>query len=363
MRSKSVLPSIFFLMALLLAGCSPIGDKAASLSMIYGGAAVLSLVLLVGYCAAAKNKDPWYLLLFSSVLVVNLGYYALCISGTLDEALLANRLSYLGSVFLPFSMFMIILNVTHIRYRKWLPGLLLGICAAVFLIAASPGYLDIYYREVTLERINGVTVLNKVYGPLHGVYLFYLLGYFTAMVSFIIYATLKEKIDSLAYAVLLAIAVFVNIGVWLIEQLVRIDFEMLSISYIISESFLLGLNMLITETELRREQPRTELPKAPAPELEPPAEQPPKLEPPRSAVDQAQLDRFASGLAELTPKEQTVLKCYAEGMTTAQIMEELSIKENTLKFHNKNLYGKLGVSSRKQLLVVYKIYNSLQTTE
>jgi len=31
-------------------------------------------------------------------------------------------------------------------------------------------------------------------------------------------------------------------------------------------------------------------------------------------------------------------------------MNTLNIKENTLKYHNKNLYGKLGVSSRKQLL-------------
>ena len=35
-------------------------------------------------------------------------------------------------------------------------------------------------------------------------------------------------------------------------------------------------------------------------------------------------------------------------------MSTLNIKENTLKFHNKNLYGKLGVSSRKQLLEVYR---------
>ena len=29
-------------------------------------------------------------------------------------------------------------------------------------------------------------------------------------------------------------------------------------------------------------------------------------------------------------------------------------KENTLKFHNKNIYGKLSVSSRKQLFEIYK---------
>ena len=31
-------------------------------------------------------------------------------------------------------------------------------------------------------------------------------------------------------------------------------------------------------------------------------------------------------------------------------MEMSGIKENTLKYHNKNIYNKLGVSSRKQLL-------------
>ena len=35
-------------------------------------------------------------------------------------------------------------------------------------------------------------------------------------------------------------------------------------------------------------------------------------------------------------------------------MASLNIKENTLKFHNKNIYGKLGVTSRKQLIELSK---------
>ena len=360
MRSKPVFIPILAPVMLLLAGCSPIGEKSASVSVIYGAAALLSLLLLAGYCAVAKKRDPWYLLLFSSVLVVNIGYFALGISRDLNEALLANRLAYLGSVFLPFAMCMIILRVTHIQYWKQLPLLLLGISTVVFLIAASPGYLDIYYRQVTLEQLNGVSVLNKVYGPLHGVYLIFLLGYFSAMVSFIVYATLKDKIESLAYAVLLAIAVFVNIGVWLIEQLVHIDFEFLSISYIISECFLLGLHLMISEAEHHRLQTAdpSPIPQAPAPVADVPT-----LVLPQPAVDQAQVELFAAGLATLTPREQSILECYANGMTTAQIMENLSIKENTLKFHNKNLYSKLGVSSRKQLLSVYNIYQTLRQSQ
>jgi DNA-binding CsgD family transcriptional regulator len=30
----------------------------------------------------------------------------------------------------------------------------------------------------------------------------------------------------------------------------------------------------------------------------------------------------------------------------------LDITENTLKYHNRNIYGKLGVSSRKQMLEI-----------
>lgn len=318
----------------LLTGCSAIGDKNASLSVVYGVTAVLSLMLLAGYCCFAKKRDHWHILLFSCVVVVNAGYFALAISQSLAHALMANRLAYLGSVFLPLSMFMIILRVTHLRYRKWVPGLLLGLGVVVFLIAASPGILDIYYASVTFEKLEGVTILNKVYGPLHGIYLVYLLGYFAAMVISIVHATLADKLDSIVHAVILAAAVFVNIGVWLIEQLVRIDFEILSVSYIISESFLLGLNLLMAESQRQKASP------APTPPPEP--------------VDAETAKVFAAGLALLTPKERQLYECYVAGMTTDVILQELSIKENTLKFHSKNLYGKLGVNSRKQLMQLHR---------
>lgn len=347
----------FFLLPLvpiLLTGCSSIGDKAASISIVYGATAVLSLLLLVGYCSMSPKREIWHLLLFASVYIVNTGYFALAISRSLDEALLANRLSYLGSVFLPLSMWMIITRTTHIRYVRWLPGMLLGLAVVVFLIAATPGYLPIYYREVSFEKVNGVSTLVKVYGPLHVLYLIYLLGYFTAMVATIVHATVKDKIDSLAHATVLAVAVFVNIGVWLIEQLVRIDFEILSVSYIISECFLLGLHLLIVEAEKQKaslaqqmlQESQVEIPAVslPMPEAEPSEPDIPE-----------ELSVFLAGIPNLTPKERELFSCYIAGMTTDLIMEQLCIKENTLKFHSKNLYSKLGVRSRKQLAELYRI--------
>ena len=324
---------------LLFTGCQTVGEKAASLSVIYCAAAILSLLLLIGYCAISKKRDPWYVLLFASILVVNVGYFALSISTQLGEALLANRLAYLGSVFLPLAMLMIIVQVTHFRSRKWVRHVLLALSVVIFLIAASQGYLPLYYKEVSFSIENGVATLQKVYGPLHSLYLVYLLGYFSAMVTIIIHATVRDKIDSLAHAVILAIAVFVNIGVWMIEQLVYIEFEFLSISYIITECFLLGLNIMITEADMRKTKPVQEVPAAAPQELSP-----------VMAPDPEQAAIFREGLSMLTPKEQELYQCYVEGLTTDVIMEKLNIKENTLKFHSKNLYSKLGVKSRKQLM-------------
>ena len=59
---------------------------------------------------------------------------------------------------------------------------------------------------------------------------------------------------------------------------------------------------------------------------------------------------FLCNLKTLTPQEMRIYEMYVEGKTTAEIAAIIGIKENTMKYHNKNIYGKLGVSSRKQLL-------------
>ena len=330
------------LLLLFMSGCQASAENSISLSTAYAVIAVLSLLLLIGYCCLVHKKNIWLLLLFTSVLIVNAGYFALSISKTLEEALLANRISYLGSVFLPLSMLMIILDAASMRFGKWLPAALLCASLGMFIVAASPGYLNIYYKEVSIQHINGITVLNKVYGPWHKLYFYYLFCYFAAMIAIVAHAIIKRKVPSGTHSAILAFAVLVNIGVWLMEQLIHIDFEMLSVSYIISELFLLGLYMMLQEEDSRAIKAETPPSEVRTPEL-------PESAPPARPVSE-QCRRFAQGLLELTPTERAVYDLYLQGRTTREIMDALNIKENTLKFHNKNLYGKLGVSSRKQLL-------------
>lgn len=341
-----------------LGGCDAIGAKAASMSIIYVVTMVLSLLLLIGYCTLLKKKDSWFITLFASIFIVNAGYFSLSISTTLEEALLANRISYLGSAVLPLAMLMIIKDACNIKYHKIFVGCLVAISIAVFIIAASPGYLDIYYKTVTLETVNGVSVLNKEYGSWHCVYLFYLLGYFGTMISTIAYSIINKKINTGIKAIILAAAVFVNIGVWLLEQLVKVDFEFLSVSYILSGLFLLSIYLLEQENEflLSNYDKKTDVvvpeENIAISESDSLKEIEENIENKNNTSDpmlSEQHEYFIKQLSTLTATEKNIYNMHIACKSTKEILAELNIKENTLKYHNRNLYSKLGVSSRKEL--------------
>ena len=330
---------------LIFSGCGIIGEKAASMSVIYGTVAFFSLVLLAAYFLLVYRKEITFIFLFSSVFIVNTGYFFLSVSRTLEDALWANRLSYLGSVFLPMIMLIIIMKDCKIRYKRWHIACLAVFSILVFLLAASPGIFDVYYESVSLVTVNGVSALEKIYGPLHSVYLFYLLFYFGAMIFMITYASIKKRLPKRTHSIIIAGAVFINICIWLFEQLVHIDFELLSVSYIITELFLLGIHLLLQEVEeeaafaVFEDKNEAETVYIPNP---PVLEEIPK--------NDSEKEFFEECLVSLTPTEKMIFDFHLSGIGTKEIMAELCITENTIKFHNKNIYRKFGVSSKKQLI-------------
>ena len=338
-----------FLIILSFSGCSTSGEKTASLVGVYVATAVISFGLLLGYFLVIKKRELWFVLLFSCVFVVNVGYLCLAVSDTLETALMANRVSCLGSVFLPMAMLMIIAKAIKLKFNKALPYLLFVVGFLVFLVAASPGYLDLYYKEVSLQVINGVSVLNKVYGPWHITYYIYLFAYFAAMVGIIVKTSVKKLVSSSSQAVVLTLAVMVNIGVWFLEQFVDFGFELLSISYIISELFLLGLNYLIQDEDKNNTLIITN-----DKINENPAENNSFIQEDalNNREDTEKIELFQKGILTLTNTEKMIFDLYLEGDGTKDVLSKMNIKENTLKYHNKNIYGKLGVSSRKQLLEI-----------
>jgi len=68
-------------------------------------------------------------------------------------------------------------------------------------------------------------------------------------------------------------------------------------------------------------------------------------------VDPESYTLFKANLKTLTPKEREVFELYLQGKTSREIILLMGFTENALKFHNKNIYSKLGITSRKELLM------------
>ena len=173
------------------------------MAIAYGFTAFVSLCM-VGACVLAdKKRDVWLLLVFVSIAVCNLGYFMLSISRTLGDALNSNRIAYLGSVFLPFFLLMMVLRFCGVKPRKPVMIALAALGVAMLAVATSPGILPIYYSTVDIAFVDGGTKFIREYGPLHTLYYVYLIGYLLSMIAVTFYAIAKRKIRSHLHTVLL----------------------------------------------------------------------------------------------------------------------------------------------------------------
>lgn len=70
----------------------------------------------------------------------------------------------------------------------------------------------------------------------------------------------------------------------------------------------------------------------------------------KNEIDPDDYENFKIGFKLLTKREKEILQLYMDGKGVKEIMKEADLKESTVRFHNRNIYSKLGVHSQKQLL-------------
>ena len=311
------------------------------LIITYAIMAIIATVLLIGYCALVRKKEPWLLLLYICVTVVNVGYFLISVSKTVEFAIFANDVAYFGSVFLSMSMLLTIVKLCGFKIKKNLIITLGSIGILMFLVIATSGILPWYYKEVELVFVDGAAKLKKVYGVLHPTYLLYLLGYFSAMVACIVQSIRKKMIASQKHASLLAAIVFGNIAVWLVEKFIPWNFEFLSVSYLFSEIILLGLYWMM------QDYVRSDL--IPQPVVEAPRPAPIDIATMPMEEKILKVLSFLKPGEMLAEREREVLELVLQNKKRKEIAEELCLSENTIKTYTRTLYGKVGVSSREEL--------------
>lgn len=312
------------------------------MAIVYGIILAVAAALLVLYCLNIRKKEPWLIVMYSCVCIVNLGYLLLSLSHTVSLALFATKLAYLGHIFLLISMFLTIAKISGVNYGKALPTVLCSLGAVVLGVVCTAGYLPWYYTSVRLEYADGAAKLVKEYGPLHSVYLIYVLAYFIMMIATIVWSVRTRRVSSRKHAALLAGVVLCNIAMWLIEKFVSWNFEFLSLSYILSEGMLFFLYWIMQDYVHKED-----LPEAPVVR--------PRVIVLDSIPKAEKLERVMTLLPKgkrLTERQMEMLDGILDGKSQKEIAAELHISENTVKWHVGLLYSALGVGGKDELLML-----------
>ncbi|MGN0600155.1 MAG: HD domain-containing phosphohydrolase [Oscillospiraceae bacterium] len=140
-----------------------------------------------------KNINA-YMMLFSILLLAsNGGYLAISLSSTLSEAILANKISYLGGCFIPPVLIMIVLNICKLKTPKFFHIVLTLYSIIVYSFVLTAGYSTIYYSDASLMRYNGASVLKRSYGPCHILFSILLYGCLLLLIGIVVYTIIKKK--------------------------------------------------------------------------------------------------------------------------------------------------------------------------
>ena len=301
---------------------------------------ILSLCMPPLYFTSIRKKkdEPWLLVLFICIVTVNLDYLLTSLSKTVEFALWANKIAYLGQVFVPMCMFMLISKLCGFTYKKWLYGVLIGLAVLMFAIVFTTGWLDWYYVSATIEYENGGAYLVKEYGVLHPTNLIYVVAYFVAMLVNIGISLVKHKNTSQKMAAFMLVIVLGNIGMWIMEKIIRWNFELLAISYLMSVcAFYFVYSLLQDYIPIHAAQPSVIVVDSLS----------------RAEKIQAILSALPEGKT-LSARQMDVLEGILDGKSRKVIASDLCLSENTVKMHTSALYRLLNVSSRDEIYALFK---------
>ncbi len=176
------------------------------------------------------------------MFLANGGYLAIALSTNVQEAILANRVCYLGGCFIPPITLFWVCFICNIKVPRWLKNLLYLYSFIVYGMTLTIGYNDFYYKEVYLDKLGDATVLGRTYGIGHMFFVLLLYGYIGIQIVLVIYSLLKKHTTSRKNLWILVSFEIVNISMFIMGKTMNPMFEIMSFMYIVDSCFFLYIH-------------------------------------------------------------------------------------------------------------------------
>lgn len=200
--------------------------------------AVINLFVLI-FIFEPKKTNYYFMILMLLFALTNGAYLAIAVSTSLEEAVLANKISYLGGCFMPPIILFLICAICNYTIRPWLRCLLYIYSAVVYFSVLTIGYSNIYYDRIYLDKFMDATVLGHTYGPAHKLFYVILYGYLITQVVLLVYSLVKKRAVSRYSLGALLIMEVVTISLFIAGRIVNSNIEIMPLVYVIDGWFFL----------------------------------------------------------------------------------------------------------------------------
>ena len=181
--------------------------------MYYLICVILSIVLSLIYVAIwQKRFSPHLSIMYMLLPIVNVGYWQLADGTTIEQVLLANKITYLGGCFATLLFTLNIFSLCKINLKKIHKFSLFLFSTFIYCGVLTTGYDTCFYKSATLEYVDEKYVFVKEYGPIHSLFYAMIIFYFILGILALIYAIRKRNEISTINVVLMIFLVAANMG-------------------------------------------------------------------------------------------------------------------------------------------------------
>ncbi len=139
-----------------------------------------------------KHFNATFTMVFTLVPISCLGYIMYARATTLDSALMAIQITYIGGCFLQLFIVLSIFSLCGFKTPGWLRTLMFGVCALCYWSILTTGKSHLFYRKVSFEMRDGAGVLIREYGPMHTFFYIVLCTLFVAGLAELVYSWFRK---------------------------------------------------------------------------------------------------------------------------------------------------------------------------
>jgi len=184
----------------------------------------ISVVLLLVYALMwQKHFDVNLTMIFVLVALANLGYCWMARAENIREALVANKVIYISGCFLPLFVSLAIFGLCKIKINRFLRAILFLMSLVTYASVLTIGHNRWFYKSVSRNLSNGYVLLEKEYGPMHTVYMAFVVIYFLMGVIALTYSYFKRKDISHNIIALLFLPEMISVVSYLGLRYITID--------------------------------------------------------------------------------------------------------------------------------------------